>query len=184
MTFNEHTNDTIVNVNGVAADANKPLEIDGVEYWQILPGFPPINLQSFDLVFTDEGPNIVLKALVINPTVLSVPLPDSSISLQLEDSYLATTNIKGFNLTRGLNSLDLNIQITFDPNKIVDPNQLSNSISKAVGKLLGAGPSNEEIKLNVIGPVKLKDVDFVENVTENLSLTLPINEIIKKFIRF
>ncbi|RIA99242.1 hypothetical protein C1645_747693 [Glomus cerebriforme] len=174
------THDTVINIGGVnETDVNKPFVIDGVEYWQILPGFPPINLQSFDIVFTNEGPSIALKALMINPTVVSVPLPDTSIGLQLENSYLATANVKGFNLTRGLNNLDLNLQLTFDQNRIVTPDQLSNSISEAAGKLLGTNQTNDELNFDVIGPIELKDVDFIGNVTENLSLILPINEIIK-----
>jgi hypothetical protein len=117
---------------------------------------------------------------MVNPTVVSIPLPDTSIGLQLENSYLATANVNGFNLTRGLNNLDLNLKLTFDPSRIVSPNQLSNSISQAAGKLLGTDQSNDQqLRFDVIGPVELKGVDFIGNVTEKLALTLPINEIIK-----
>ncbi|CAB4476369.1 unnamed protein product [Rhizophagus irregularis] len=179
MTLNQQSSDTVIEIGGVnVTNVNKPIVIDGVSYWQILPGFPPINLQSFDIAFTNEGPNISLKAALINPTVLSIPLPDTSIGLQLEDSYLATTSVNGFNLTRGLNNIDLNLKLTFDPSRIVSPNQLSNSISLAAGKLLGISQSNDQLRFNVIGPVGLKGVDFIGDATEKLSLTLPINEII------
>ena len=38
-TLTNDANDTIINIEGVdTPDVNKPLIIDGVEYWQFLPG--------------------------------------------------------------------------------------------------------------------------------------------------
>ncbi|CAI2168549.1 9111_t:CDS:2, partial [Funneliformis geosporum] len=169
-----------VDTGGVnAIDSNKPLIIDGIVFWQILPGFPPINIKALDIVFTDAGPSITLKALMMNPTVLSVILPDTTFGLQLENSYLATIDVKGFNLTQGLNDLDLNLRFTFDENRIVSPDQLSNSISEAIGKLLEVDEVDEGLRFNIIGPVVFKDVDIIREITEKLSLALPINEIIE-----
>jgi hypothetical protein len=39
MTLNQQTSDTVINIGGVnATNVNKPVVIDGVSYWQILPG--------------------------------------------------------------------------------------------------------------------------------------------------
>ncbi|CAG8607500.1 11585_t:CDS:2, partial [Funneliformis caledonium] len=162
-----------------AVDVHKPLVIDGIVFWQILPGFPPINMKALDIVFTDAGPNITLKVLMVNPTVFSVPLPDTTFGLQLENSYLATADVNGFNLIQGLNDLDLNLRLTFDESRIVSPDQLCNSISESIGKLLRVDQSNEGLQFNIIGPVALKGVDIIRDITEKLSLLLPINEIIE-----
>ncbi|CAJ0836225.1 10865_t:CDS:2, partial [Entrophospora sp. SA101] len=169
-----------VNVGGVNSTIEKPLVIDGIEYWQILPGFPPINFKALDVKLIDNGPIISVSLLMQNPTVLSIPIPDTSIAIELEHSYFATTSIQGFTLTRGLNTLNLNLSMTFDPNRIVTSDQIGNSVSKAFGKILGVDPNNEGLSLNVIGPIKMTGIDSITEITQHLSLILPINEIVNR----
>ncbi|ORZ34796.1 hypothetical protein BCR44DRAFT_132050, partial [Catenaria anguillulae PL171] len=152
----------------------------------ILPQFPPITLHSVAVDNSPKGPAVTAEISISNPTVATVKLPPASFWFTVEGERLANVRVEGVELTKGVSKMKLKatMEIAADAREKL-PRAIYRMVAKIFGgEFLAVDGFNETVNGNepplasLAGPFALEPSPFVSQITEPLSLNLPIQQVL------
>lgn len=140
-------------------------------------GFPEIHIDALDIEMNDVGITVTATVWLENPTKISLAeIEGASMGIAVENNTVARANIRKLSLDEGLQQLTLTADITFD-DPAITPEKVSQTVSSTLDRLLATG-DYENLKVAIVGPVKINRGDWVESITGPLALYLPMKEIL------
>ncbi|KAJ3014448.1 hypothetical protein HKX48_005132 [Thoreauomyces humboldtii] len=138
---------------------------------------PDIAIQDIDITMTDAGVSLDLAVAFENPTIVTVALPDMALGVSVQNRTIANVGIRNVTLTTGVNQMKMGVDIGFVASE-------SETMGKVIGAMLAyltGSETSEDFNPDVVGPITMRGVEFIGNVTEPLVLSIPVEDALRAF---
>ena len=139
---------------------------------------PVVKIESLKVGMDDIGPSIDVVVTFENPSKVTVDLKGVEFGIAIDQVNVARVNVSDIILDNGMQTMGLVTKVRFE-DPFIDASKIPKTISDCIQEVLFQ--KSPLFKVAIVGPVIIKGTVFAQEITNPLSLYLPMSDILETF---